>query len=186
MTSQKNTILKFGILAFVVCMLCVPFALAESSLTAPVYTSSGISLPDISGYNFVPAPVSPSGRITGITYYIRKSNWNVVKGGIPPDSVGRINITNSEILVFNVTAKYTGPAGTIGMLDMYNSGTYPIPGIQRADAAVIIPAGKSGTLISVPFWFGQSNANNGTYTIAFELWGNKTLADYSYIYIKVT
>lgn len=184
--------MRYGILVIAVCMLCLPFVLAESDLllaesvpTGSVHTTSGITLPDISLPRFS-APVSaanPSGEVTAITFSIRKDDMRVIKGAMPVTG-GTLNITNQEILVFTFTGKYTGPAGTYGMLDLYNyGGSYPIKGVPRVDGAIIIPAGKSGTLTSPPYWFAF--ANNGTYGYSLELFGNKTLAAFVPITVKV-
>ena len=165
--------MRYGMLVFAICMLCVPFVLAESGSTGLAHASSRISLPDISGSVFTaPASLSPSGGFTQIAYYVRKSTNKVIKG-VMPVTGGQVNITDTDILIFTFQAKYTGPAGSIGMIDLYNyGGSYPLNGTPRVDAAITIPAGSSGTLTSPPYWFNWGN--NGLKHFTLEFWGNQT------------
>lgn len=170
----KKAFLRYSILVFAICMLCSSFVSAEW-VPGTVESSTGMILPEVSLSPWDSATVNPTGQITAITYIIRQANNNVTKRSLPVTG-GTVNITNSEILFFRFTGKYTGPKGTLGMLDLYNyGGSYPLNGTKRVDAAIAIPAGSSGTLTSPPYWFGMNNTNNRSYGYTLELFGNKSL-----------
>jgi len=167
--------MRYGMLVFIVCMICAPFTLAESGSTDPVPRESSLSLPDASVHVFSATKTAfPSQAITSIVYFNRTSLGKIIRGTIPvsPGNTSTIVIRSTDILVFKITGKYTGPAGTYAMMDWYNYfDQYPMNGTKRVDAAIIIPTGSSGTLNPPPYWYNYRVGNN---SFTLEMWGNKT------------
>lgn len=171
MKAKIKAFIRCGILAIAICVLCMPYVLAASYPpdTAPVIT--GISLPDLplhlSGRDSAPPP---SLAFTQITYFNRTADKTVVTGRLPLAG-GTLLIRSHDIITFRINGRYTGPAGTYAMLDLFNLGTHPLRGVKRVDAAVIINAGTTGILTSPPYWF---NGSTGDYGLVAEFYGNRT------------
>jgi hypothetical protein len=166
----KNAIIRYGILAFAVCLLCVPLMSAQSGSDEFAPAVSIISLPDTSANElFASDGAYPAQTITQIKYYVRKTNYNVAVGTLPVTG-GAVKIKSYEIISFKITGNYDGPKGTFAMMD-WVSRRYPMDGVLRVDAATVIPAGSSGTLTPTPIWFA---GNIGNYSYGLEFFGNKT------------
>jgi hypothetical protein len=135
-----------------------------------------LTLPNSAGVVIDPnAPTLTATTLTVsyINAYVRRSGQTVLKTTVPVTG-GTVSISSSDILSFSITAKYTGVAGTYGMMDLYNiGGTYPMKSVPRVDSAAILASGTATNMRSPPYWFDF--ANTGTYTLELEIWGGGSL-----------